>query len=125
MRGLARGGAARYIKALAALALDGIAARREGLRTPSQAPRMTTKWVNVEAIGSYFQSLSDPRHTRNRKLELAQALRRDPAEASSRQGQPSRQDDPLHDEYRLSHGSPYFSRGLIRAGRAAAPKLRG
>jgi predicted transposase YbfD/YdcC len=28
---------------------------------------MTTKWVNVEAIGSYFQSLSDPRHTRNRK----------------------------------------------------------
>jgi predicted transposase YbfD/YdcC len=28
---------------------------------------MTTKWVNVEAIGSYFQSLPDPRHTRNRK----------------------------------------------------------
>jgi predicted transposase YbfD/YdcC len=28
---------------------------------------MTTKWVNVESIGSYFQSLSDPRHTRNRK----------------------------------------------------------
>jgi predicted transposase YbfD/YdcC len=28
---------------------------------------MTTKWVNIEAIGSYFQSLSDPRHTRNRK----------------------------------------------------------
>jgi len=28
---------------------------------------MTTKWVNVEAIGSYFESLSDPRHTRNRK----------------------------------------------------------
>jgi predicted transposase YbfD/YdcC len=28
---------------------------------------MATKWVNVEAIGSYFQSLSDPRHTRNRK----------------------------------------------------------
>ena len=26
-----------------------------------------TSWVNVEAIGSYFQSLSDPRHTRNRK----------------------------------------------------------
>src|SRR5262245_9651275 len=75
MRGLARGGAARYIKALAALALDVIADRLAGLRTPSQAPRMTTKWVNVEAIGSYFQSLSDPRHTRNRKLELAQALR--------------------------------------------------
>jgi predicted transposase YbfD/YdcC len=28
---------------------------------------MTTKWVNVEAIGSHFESLSDPRHTRNRK----------------------------------------------------------
>jgi predicted transposase YbfD/YdcC len=28
---------------------------------------MTTRWMNVEAIGSYFQSLSDPRHTRNRK----------------------------------------------------------
>ena len=28
---------------------------------------MTTKWVNVEGIGSYFESLSDPRHTRNRK----------------------------------------------------------
>jgi predicted transposase YbfD/YdcC len=28
---------------------------------------MTSKWVNVEAIGSYFESLSDPRHTRNRK----------------------------------------------------------
>lgn len=28
---------------------------------------MTAKWVNVEAIGSFFQSLSDPRHTRNRK----------------------------------------------------------
>src|SRR5450631_4897227 len=30
-------------------------------------PQMTTKWVNVESIGSHFQSLSDPRHTRNRK----------------------------------------------------------
>jgi predicted transposase YbfD/YdcC len=28
---------------------------------------MATKWVNVESIGSYFQSLSDPRHARNRK----------------------------------------------------------
>ena len=27
--------------------------------------------VNVEAIGSYFESLSDPRHTRNRKNLLA------------------------------------------------------
>src|SRR5215218_9417904 len=30
-------------------------------------PRMTAKLVNVESIGSYFESLSDPRHTRNRK----------------------------------------------------------
>jgi predicted transposase YbfD/YdcC len=29
--------------------------------------RMATKWVNVESIGSYFESLPDPRHTRNRK----------------------------------------------------------
>jgi len=28
---------------------------------------MADKWVNVESIGSYFQSLCDPRHTRNRK----------------------------------------------------------
>jgi predicted transposase YbfD/YdcC len=28
---------------------------------------MATKWVNVESIGSYFESLTDPRHTRNRK----------------------------------------------------------
>jgi predicted transposase YbfD/YdcC len=28
---------------------------------------MADRWVNVEAIGSYFESLSDPRHTRNRK----------------------------------------------------------
>jgi predicted transposase YbfD/YdcC len=32
---------------------------------------MTTKLVNVETIGSYFESLSDPRHTRNRKHLLA------------------------------------------------------
>jgi hypothetical protein len=25
---------------------------------------MTTKWVNVESIGSYFESLSDPRPPR-------------------------------------------------------------
>jgi predicted transposase YbfD/YdcC len=31
---------------------------------------MATNWVNVEAIGSYFESLSDPRHTRNRKHRL-------------------------------------------------------
>ena len=28
---------------------------------------MATKWVNIESIGSYFESLVDPRHTRNRK----------------------------------------------------------
>ena len=28
---------------------------------------MAARWVNVESIGSYFESLSDPRHTRNRK----------------------------------------------------------
>jgi predicted transposase YbfD/YdcC len=28
---------------------------------------MADRWVNVEAIGSYFESLEDPRHTRNRK----------------------------------------------------------
>jgi predicted transposase YbfD/YdcC len=28
---------------------------------------MPARWVNVESIGSYFESLSDPRHTRNRK----------------------------------------------------------
>jgi predicted transposase YbfD/YdcC len=31
---------------------------------------MTTQWVHVESIGSYFESLSDPRHTRNRKQLL-------------------------------------------------------
>jgi predicted transposase YbfD/YdcC len=28
---------------------------------------MTARWVDVGSIGSYFESLSDPRHTRNRK----------------------------------------------------------
>src|SRR3979490_1421456 len=32
--------------------------------------RMAAKWVNVEVIGSYFESLTDPRHTRNRKHQL-------------------------------------------------------
>src|SRR3954463_10694764 len=36
--------------------------------------RMATKWVNVEAIGSYFQSLSDPRHSRNRKHLLVDVV---------------------------------------------------
>lgn len=35
---------------------------------------MTTPWVNVESIGSYFESLSDPRHTRNRKHLLVDVV---------------------------------------------------
>ena len=31
---------------------------------------MATQWVNIESIGSYFESLSDPRHLRNRKHRL-------------------------------------------------------
>src|SRR6266852_6402242 len=36
--------------------------------------RMATKWVNVESIGSYFESLSDPRHLRNRKHLLVDVV---------------------------------------------------
>jgi predicted transposase YbfD/YdcC len=32
---------------------------------------MATHWVNIEAIGAHFDSLSDPRHTRNRKHLLS------------------------------------------------------
>lgn len=35
---------------------------------------MTTPRVNVESIGSYFESLSDPRHTRNRKHRLVDII---------------------------------------------------
>lgn len=35
---------------------------------------MAVKWVNVESIGSYFESLSDPRHTRNRKHLLVDVI---------------------------------------------------
>jgi predicted transposase YbfD/YdcC len=35
---------------------------------------MATKWVNVEAIGSFFESLSDPRHARNRKHLLTDVV---------------------------------------------------
>src|SRR5947209_11927305 len=49
----------------------GTRARREvarsGRGSSARVPRMAARWVNVEAIGSYFESLSDPRHTRNRK----------------------------------------------------------
>ena len=45
-----------------------------------------------------------------------------PSQASSRQGQPPRQDDPLHDEHRLPHGSPDSSMRLICAGPALDPQ---
>ncbi|MSR52692.1 MAG: transposase family protein, partial [Gemmataceae bacterium] len=32
------------------------------------------KLVDVESVGSYFQSLSDPRHTRNRKHLLGDVI---------------------------------------------------
>jgi hypothetical protein len=35
---------------------------------------MATKWVNFESIGSYFESLSDPWHTRNRKHLLVEVV---------------------------------------------------
>jgi predicted transposase YbfD/YdcC len=35
---------------------------------------LATRWVNVETIGSYFESLSDPRHTRNRKHLLVDVV---------------------------------------------------
>ena len=35
---------------------------------------MSTQWVNVEAIGSYFEPLSDPRHSRNRKHLLGDVI---------------------------------------------------
>lgn len=35
---------------------------------------MAAKLVNVESIGSYFESLSDPRHTRNRKHLLVDVI---------------------------------------------------
>src|SRR6516165_980286 len=35
---------------------------------------MPTQWVDVGSIGSYFESLSDPRHTRNRKHLLVDVV---------------------------------------------------
>src|SRR5262245_34008380 len=35
---------------------------------------MATQLVNVETIGSYFESLSDPRHTRNRQHQLVDIM---------------------------------------------------
>lgn len=35
---------------------------------------MATQWVKVESVGAYFESLSDPRHTRNRKHGLVDVV---------------------------------------------------
>lgn len=35
---------------------------------------MATKWANVETIGSYFESVPDPRHVRNRKHLLVDVV---------------------------------------------------
>ena len=35
---------------------------------------MVAKWVDVELVGSYFESLSDPRHERNRKHLLVDVI---------------------------------------------------
>jgi hypothetical protein len=35
---------------------------------------VATKLVNVKSIGSYFESLSDPRHFRNRKNRLVDVV---------------------------------------------------
>lgn len=35
---------------------------------------MAARWVNVESIGSYFEPLLDPRHTRNRKHLLRDVI---------------------------------------------------
>jgi predicted transposase YbfD/YdcC len=35
---------------------------------------MATQWVNIESIGSYFESLTDPRHLRNRKHLLVDVV---------------------------------------------------
>lgn len=42
--------------------------------SPWGVSRMATKWANVETIGSYFESLPDPRHTRNRKHLLTDVV---------------------------------------------------
>jgi predicted transposase YbfD/YdcC len=47
-------------------------ARQGGLL--SQEDTMAAKMVNVEAIGSYFESLTDPRHSRNRKHRLVDVV---------------------------------------------------
>ena len=35
---------------------------------------MAAKWVDVESVGSYFESLPDPRHERNRKHLLVDVI---------------------------------------------------
>ena len=41
---------------------------------PAGISGMSEKLVNVESIGSYFESLSDPRHERNRKHLLVDII---------------------------------------------------
>jgi DDE_Tnp_1-associated/Transposase DDE domain len=41
---------------------------------PMARIRLMAKLVDVESIGSYFESLSDPRHTRNRKHKLVDVM---------------------------------------------------
>src|SRR3954447_22950656 len=43
-------------------------------RPQARMHRMATRWVDIESIGSYFESLSDPRHTRNRKHLLVDVV---------------------------------------------------
>ena len=42
--------------------------------TPTGMSSMSEKLINVESIGSYFESLSDPRHERNRKHLLVDII---------------------------------------------------
>ena len=72
----------------------------------------------------------DPRADVGQQPELAAALRRDAAEASSRQGQPPREDDLLRPQHRLPHGWSVRRRrtgvapGAARGGWCAARSCR-
>src|SRR5687767_2806907 len=58
----------------AALACDVTRDRRAGPPAASGESDMAELLVNVESIDSYFQSLSDPRHPRNRKHLLVDVV---------------------------------------------------
>lgn len=51
-----------------------LVARSETSRPATGMSGMAEKLVNVESIGSYFESLSDPRHERNRKHLLVDII---------------------------------------------------